>query len=741
MSVAAPARLRARLEACRPGLLGGLLLAILLLVSPLAAQEEAADPTEGEAAGTEEPGAEVSDTQPSARIIRRIPLARLGHLQGLALEGVADARELRFPLPHGVSIEEGWLGLGLEHVTPFSDTASLRLSINGMPRATRGLAGEGESDWPFPLDAAALSGDSLSLGLDFRASRSENRCLDERTLTDFVRIGPGSGLHLAIDAHSVQSLASAWSLLPQRVTVSLGREPLTPGAFAALLEITRRLQASGREVRTLPLPEIPADAPVGQLASGLAGARSLLFEGFAPDESFGIGHIVVAARSELAALEGAVAQAQERFERFSGAAEGEMPLPSTRLQPQPGDAPDLRLVRFLDYPVIAAGSSDPEPAIGLLTGPWSSLADSSSLRADLQQSLSADTPKREGVTFAELGFDDGLRSGAGRSEWLLDFALRDLPQGRLPTAVELQLILPGAPDGTRSGPLDVYFNDSLLASIPPGRSGERRRETLALPTYLIGTENRLRVVLHRTQSAGDCALPPADTPAQLLASSRVLTEQEAPRPRDFYELISHMGQDPLFLLPESLLADPAAALPLLARVSETLLPARVRPRLRFFGESTPAGVDGPFLLFGQAQGLRPQAPLDLSDGQLTLRDGTGRNLLQADAPLQTAVVQLARLGEHSGLWVLPDGQGRYPTPPSLSLGRNSLAWIDDGGVALALQTEPEAAARLRYPWAETWLELLDRHRHAILAGGAVLLTLLILALITRQRRRRRRDQG
>ena len=80
------------------------------------------------------------------------------------------------------------------------------------------------------------------------------------------------------------------------------------------LELSRRLLASGRELRYRRLPAIPEAAPVGVLASGLAGARSLLFEGHADDESFAIGHIVVASAEELANRR-KVARASEELDR------------------------------------------------------------------------------------------------------------------------------------------------------------------------------------------------------------------------------------------------------------------------------------------------------------------------------------------------------------------------------------------------------------------------------------------
>lgn len=714
--------------------LAGVVLAGLLAATPLAAQEAeepAADEASPEAAEEEEaPGA------PSARILRAFSLSQAGFPQGLALQGPSAEGQVFFPLPRGTTIEEGWLALSLDHSILVSELASLRIDVDGMPRAAERLIGKGRSDLPLELETDALAQEAVSLSVGLSAPHTENRCFDSRAVPDYAVLRPGSALHLAVDAHSVDALRSAWMLLPQRVTISLGRSPLTPEKFGALLEISRRLLASGREVRYAYLPEIPEDAPVGVLASGLAGARSLLFEGQAADTSFGIGQLVVASAEELDALEAAVAAAQERFQRFTGAAEGEIAEPATRLAPDQDEVRPMRLVRFLDYPVIAVDGTDPEAAASLLAGNWTALADAERLDASAVHPDALRPHRPDGTAFSELGFDDGLRMDEERSEWVLDFGLRDLPQGRMPSAVELQLVVAGRSTDTALPLLNLYLNDVLIGSLELGREGRRRQETLSLPAYLIGVENRLRIEVQRRPDGEDCMLPSAPTPAQILGSSRILTDTETAQPRDFLEQISHFGPDPLFLLPETLLEQADAVMPLLTRLSAAILPQDVRPTLRFFDGDRPPAANRPFLLVGAPAAGAPQAPFTLEEGRGLLRDSEGRTLLEASRPRRAAVLQLARLGDHRGLWVLPSDEGRFPKPGAIDLGRSNVAIIDQQGVALALQNDPEAAARSTYPWSESWRDQLDRYRYEALAGFALLLTLAILVGISRRRRRR-----
>jgi len=703
----------------RPGrlLCAGLLLAAFAGADPLWAQET----------GEEEAA--------PARILRSLSLADVGFPQGVTLQGPAAERRLFFPLPRGTRVEAGRLDLRLDHGIAISEVANLRVAVEGTPRRVERLVGDGGLEMLFELEAGMLTAETLPFSLGFAAALTEDRCYDERVVADFAVLRPDSALHLAVDARSVEDLRGAWLLLPRRVTISVGREALAPEEFAALLEVSRRVLASGRELRFIPLPEIPEAAPVGVLASGLAGARSLLFEGYATDEAFAIGQIVVASAEEFQALEQAVAEAQERFRRFSGAPEGELPQPDTRFLPEDGSAPPLRLVRFLDYPVIALGGTDPEATAALLAGDWSALADGPVLDAATARPGALQPRREDSVTFAELGFDNGPRMSGEQAEWLLDFRLGDLPAGRLPTAVELQLtVAPGVEDGGGSSRLHLYLNDSLVGSLRPGDEGRRREETVALPAFLIGLDNRLRLELQRPPGEAGCLLPARAAPAQVLAGSRILAEAETARPRDFLELASHFGEEPLFLLPAALLERAHTAMPLLARLGTTLLPRDARPRFRFFDAGPLPPVDGPFLLLGEPSEGAPEAPLSLEQGRALLLDRQGRTLLDATAPRRAAVLQLARLGEHPGLWVLPDAEGRYPAPATLALGREDVAVVDAHGVAVTLQSDPEATARLLDPWRETWRALLDRHRYSLAAGLALIFALLLIALRPRRRR-------
>lgn len=666
-------------------------------------------------------------------IIRRLPLSRLGFEKGLVLEGEASDAEVLFPLARDLPIGQAGLSLSLDYKMALSEVASLRIDVDDVPRAAEALAGEGHLALPLPLDASKLQGDPLSLRLSFRASRSGDRCLDDRILPDYVLLRPESALHLAVDAHAVKSLASAWAVLPQQVTISLSREPLSPENFAALLEISRRLLASGRELRYRPLPEIPENAAVGVLASGLASARSSLFTGSADgrEDGFEIGHILVASEEELSALEAAVKEAQTRFRRFSGAEEGELPEPQTQLQPPEEEYKPMRLVRFLDYPVIAAGGSDPAATAAILASAFAAISEGAELDVTTARLAALEGLDAESVTFAELGFQKAFQEGSGRSLWLLEFGLQDLPSQRLPSSLELELVLPQRDEGRLSDPLDIYLNDVLLASLAPGRSGERRREVVSLPSQILASNNFLRIELRRN-AGGTCSQESSPAPAQILGSSLIRGGREISQPSDFLEMIVQMGDEPLFLLPKALLQQADEVMPLLARLTNTLLSEARRPKLLFYEDRLPT-VDRPFLLIGLPQGRLPDAPLKLDGERLELRGGRDL-LLEASAPEQAAVLQLARLDDWSGFWLLPDGEGRYPAPPTLLLDRSDIAWLDEDGISLAFQSDRASA---RYSWARPWLKLLQTHRQIVLIGSG-LLTLTVLLLLWAGRKRRRK---
>ena len=694
---------------------------------------------------TEDPEAEASPSNGqdgsllSARVIRQIPISRLGFDQGVLLDGGDAEATLHFPLPRNLAIDQAGVALSFDYDRVSSEAATLRVDLDAIPQVAEELQGEGHLDLPVAVPPRALRQDQLSLGLSYRATTSADRCEDARILPDFLVVQPESSLHYAVDAHQVESLAGAWELLPQQVTISIGREPLSPEDFGALLEVSRKLLASGREIRYLRLPEIPEDAPVGQLASGLSGARALLFNGSSDEESFAIGHLVVASDGELAALERAVERAQLRFRRFSGADAGEIPEPKTELQPDRAQARPMRLVRFLDYPVIAAGGSNPEAGIALLASSLASVIGDTELDVASAQ-LSALAEKPDAVSFSELGFKASHQSANGSLRWSLTFGLSDFPEGRLPRAVELQLILPPSADGQQSDPLDVYFNDVLLATIPPGQGGTQRSETIALPAHLLTSRNTLLLELRRT--AAPCDATAGRAPAELLGASLIHSSAAASPPNDFLELISHMGQDPLYLLPDTLRDRADEVMPLLANLSNAILSEATRPQLAFYQEQEGLPeVDRPFLLLGTPERTVPEAPLSLVEERLELRNSRGELILQAKGGEEAASLQLARFGEHSGLWLLPDGKGSYPSPASLLLDRSNLAWLDDEGVAASVQSLPQSRIARRFPWVQPWLDQLLQHKQAAMIGAGVVLALALMLLLTRARRRSRRKHA
>src|SRR5690606_13973417 len=107
--------------------------------------------------------------------------------------------------------------------------------------------------------------------------------------------------------------------------------------------------------------------------------------------------------------------------------------------------------------------------------------------------------------------------------------------------------------------------DVLLASLAPGRSGERRRKVVSLPSQILASNNFLRIELRRN-AGGTCSQESSPAPAQILGSSLIRGGREISQPSDFLEMIVQMGDEPLFLLPKTLLQQADEVIPLLARL-------------------------------------------------------------------------------------------------------------------------------------------------------------------------------
>lgn len=649
----------------------------LLQAALLAAVLPATLPAAGPAAAAAQPAATATPAATPRLVDRQITLAEIGFPDGLSFTGFSGRRDLFFPLPAGVGIRGLRLEGGLETQIPAPIRAAARIGIDDVPRWT-GVLGAGAVPLAFDLSRRADGGDFIKLSLDYGATWTDDRCADQRLPGGFVTLRPDTQLRYSYDPAAVGSLRTAMAVLPRRLRIGLAATPLSRSQYEAALALAAGLTRQGHQV---------AFTRITSLAPDMAAAPA---------------EIIVAPASALATF--AVAQA-------SGSA---------------------RLLRIGTDPVIALTDSADIMTARYLTGPWSALAGGPAATARASLPPGPTTPDE--IPFSRLGLGTGVQEVVDRGEWALRFDYAQLPRGKRPTALRLDLA-PGAALTDQPQLAHVFVNDLLLRSVTLDSSAARQL-TVPLPDGLLGRSNSIRVVLQRQPTAGNCKDAPLASPAQLLPGSSVVLADDGAAPADFFALGSAFADGVTVVVPPAALADPVASLTLAQRILPGLLADGDRLRVAVDEGKAP---DGPFLLL---PGTRLPAgltlPVALDVGAVKVVDRQGRLLLDVSGTPGLLVAQLAQAGGHSGLVLQTAGDQSDPVLPStpLALDRGTVAFADAGGLLMAVDTARERAVRVEVGDSSPWADWLDRFRVLVIAVVWLALTALAAGAFARWYRAR-----
>ncbi|WP_439552251.1 hypothetical protein [Falsiroseomonas sp.] len=467
-----------------------------------------------------------------------------------------------------------------------------------------------------------------------------------------------SHLALLLPDGMAPSVATLFRLLPRQTQVLTRPGPLPVAEAAAALRIGLALTGSGREVR------IGSGAPPS-LDRGPAGQRL-----------WTTGAVVV------------------------------------------GLGPSGAAVLDLDgMPALALGGPQPERAAGLLDGPWRDAAAAATIgvrdaRAPDATAASLPFSALRGATLPQEGASPG---------WALEFALRDLPGGGLPSALDLTFML--TPDTAGRSVVTAVLNDTMLGSTALAAEGAAR-VSLPIPPALLRLDNRLVVTLQRPAPGGL---------AQLLPDS-LLRLSPAPAPRDFLGLPGRFagGVEVILEAPDG--GPVAEALNPILWLLRGLVPAAAPLTVSLREGTAPPRPTGPFIAVTADPPAGSQPVLRFDAGRLTLSDRAlsereGRPLLDLEGAQRMIAAQLVTAeGDRPGLWLrLPTLMPALPAAAP-RLERGDVALLDGQGVALAWSSAaPTPAVRVAYaeaPAAPAMPAVVQAERSAILVWRPYVLAVL-----------------
>jgi len=697
-------------------------------------------------------------------IPRTYSLFDLGYREGVSLYRGDGNDTVFLPVLRNVAKESGAVDIDLAYDAAVLDRSAVRVEVADSPRVARSLPPDGtQMTLHVPLTQQDLKRDVLPLTFYYRGALSDDRCFDERLVTDFLTLTPQTRVRYRVDPFSVDSLRAAWELLPPIVTISVGNGAMEPSQYAALLALVTRLQVSGRQVEVRRLPkagDVIALADRDQLEAAAAAARLLGRDFRQPafrlttetevgawllaneakvfdpgDQGLpagAVGQIVFADSQELRALGAAVDRVAASAPPPAGDGAILPPVRSFSETPLAQSDPNLRLVRFLDYPVILVDQPNVVSAASLLTSLWVQFATGPTAAARVAEAGGLKSEGAGSLLFSDLSFDGTERNFAIEGRWFLALRMTDMPAYTRPRS--LDLYVSAAPSGDAKGVtmLMVYLNGVLLRSFRLNDDGRVQRVPIDLPPHLINLENGFRFVIYRQSTGGDCKRQPPVYPAQILDTSRVMLESFDETPIGFSDLPPWMRRQATLYLPDTITQQPLEALPLLSRVLQAVTNTDDPLRVEFYGPNDSVSPNGEFVLVGSGGATRPQAPVSLDQGHVVLSNTKGDVIFDFSTLARTALLQIAQMNGHTGVWIEVGPDGIFPQPEKpLVLGRGDVAAVDDKGAFLTFNSRRDTVVNVVYPDTQTWFDLFSRYRYWIFGLGWILLTFGFVLLLRR----------
>jgi hypothetical protein len=614
-------------------------------------------------------------------------LIELGFAQGVALRGTVDEQSVFFPVPQGLVVDAGELRLDFAAVIPGYRHASLALSINERPVAARRLldAEPGSGGFAVSLAPGDLAQPFIKVTAKLKGVVGDDRCFDDRAAAGHVWLKPGSGVTFTFPPGQRLTLHAAWTMLPRDVEILL----LPGGDIARTLEtalaIGLRLDRRGRQVSYRMFDE--HDEPSGDRPSIIVGPASTLAAAASGPGSPLARRLGIAQRVELAPGNAALASSDER-------------------------------------PVLLVAATSRGDLARFLAGQFGPIALGATLAVE-QLSEPGDAHHR--LVFERLGVPTQERAVVERGVWDVGFAMTQLPLGRVPTAIAIDLAVT-PPIGQQPNLLFAYANDTLVHTTRLRDHGAPQRVTIPLPDRIARLNNTLRIMVQREAISTACGSARAAVPAQLLGSSFISTRAQNGPPGGFAELALALDKRTEIAISAAAAAQPRRTLALLTAIGRSLMRDDAPGSLRILAPGESFAPSAPFLLVGAAEGRELKAPVRIDRGRVRIVGSGDRTVLDLSAAHELRVVQLATNGTHHGLWVIDEDPAR-PAPARLDLDRGNVSFIDAKRTLMSMHSRDDQILSIVTDSDVAWFEYLGGLRYYLLGAAWLGLTVLVVGVL------------
>ena len=686
---------------------------------------------------------------------RSFRLSDVNFANPLVFNGAEFNQQIFFAIPRDVPVHDVAIDIEGNYLRGDLGHSALVASVNDVPGfAIEPKDASGAFSRTIPVAENRLTDPFVKLDLRYSSIVSEDRCTEQRSIANVITVSPDSKLRYRVDARDVKDVRSAWGMLPSRPAILIPSGAVDETHYAAALKVALAMSAGGR------LPKIITTPAVGDAVetSGLAvppelaripafrtfdgreqvklasqaerGAYTVLMvlSGRAPGEvAIGAKWLASQAKADVAAL---IADAEAAGPDAARALASVLAQLPTAASAEAND--NLTLESVLGQPIITL-ANDASRAASLLATQWSRLANGNGLDVTYAGAESADV---NAIQLGEFGGNLAAQSIIQYGEWVTAFDAAQLPAGRWPSNIELEMRV--SPDASDVSPLvTVMLNDVLLRAEKVNANSETVRVNADVPAYLLASRNTLRISLQRGPSSGDCRTLNRGYLAQILPTSRLVLGNEN-IDRQFFGLKSKLANGALIAVPKAYLDTPAQSLPYVFQFLRELKVSPSSIRLRTVDDATGYRPEATFVSFGiQIPGQRKN--LKASDNALLLTDEKGSPIANVSGARDAAVVQIVSMGEVGGLSVTSTTGKPIPNITVNDLGEGDVAIYDASGrigdLGAGDYRMQEIKRALLSPSA-----LFSRYSIWIMTGIGVFLTMLVMSairafVVARKRRR------
>ncbi len=686
---------------------------------------------------------------------RSFELSDLNFADPLIFSGAESGQQIFFAVPRDVRVHDVAIDIDGNYLRGDLGHPALIASVNDIPGfALEPKESSGAFTRTISVPEGQLGEPFVKLDLRYSSIVSEDRCTEQRSIANVITVSPHSKLRYRVDAADVKDVRSAWGMLPSRPTILIPAGAIDESHYAAALKLALAMSAAGRRPAIATAPAVgdivdvsgftvPADLArvaafrvfEGQEKVKLAteaerGAYALLrvLHGRAAGEvAIGSRWLAAQTKADIAALAAGAEQAGPDAARALAGLLAELPIAASG-----GAADNLTLETILGQPVITL-ANDASRAASLLATQWSRLANAEGLEVAF---AGAEADDMNAIQLGEFGGNLNAQSIIQYGEWVTAFDAAQLPAGRWPSNIELEMRV--SPDASDVAPMvTVMLNDVLLRAEKVDPDSETVRINADVPPYLLASRNTLRVSLQRGPSSGDCRTLNRGYLAQILPTSRLVLGNET-IDGQFFGLKSKLANGALIAVPKAYLDTPAQSLPYVFRFLRELKVSSSSIRLRTVDDAATYRPDTTFVAFGvPLPGKRKN--LQASDGSLFLTDETGLPIANVKGARDAAVVQIVSLGEVAGLSVNSTTGKPIPGIQVSDLGEGDVAIYDASGRIGDLGAGDFRMQQIKRALLSP-SALFHRYSIWIMTGVGVVLAMLVMSalrafVVARKRRR------